>query len=153
MQINLPNVAKILEGMGYKAKFVAGKNQTSGEPYSLVEVSTGRRVDATLKETKGKVSFETWGRFPEGHNGLDAEGLKKFNNRQAAMVRGKLEAPVLAAVCQELAGGTFDLKDVDAVFRTSGRTITEARAEEEQDDTPADAAPIAPRRSGQGAKP
>lgn len=149
--VNLPNIAKILEGMGYKAKFVSGTNQTSGAGYDLVAIETGRRVDASLKLTKGKLSFECWGRFPDGHNGLDAEGLKKFNNRQAAMVRSKLEAPVLAAFCQELAGGTFDLKDVDAVFRTNGRTVTEARAEEDHDETPA-SAPVAPRRT-QGAKP
>lgn len=133
MIVNLPNIAKTLESMGYKAKYVSGRNQSSGEQYDLVEIGTGRRVDAVLKETKGKLAFEVYGRFPEGHNGLDAEGLKKFNNRQAAMVRAKIEGPVMAAVCQELAGGTFDLKDVDAVFRISGRTITEARAEEDHD--------------------
>ena len=82
---------------------------------------------------------------------MSDDELKRFNRKQAAMVRAKLEAPVLAAVAQELAGGTFDLKDVDAIFGTNSRQITEPRAEQEADqDEPEARAPLAPARSARG---
>lgn len=141
MNINPTNIVKNLETLGYKAKYVAGNNKGTGKAYNLIDISTGMRVDATLKLGENSAEFQCWGRFPEGHNGLEGDALKAHNNKLAAMTRGKLEAPVMAAYVAELTG--VDIKLLDGGFRLSNRSLTSKR----DADADVDAVPTVPKQS------
>lgn len=137
MNINPSNIVKNLETLGYKAVFKSGNNKKTGNPYNLIDISTGMRVDATLKLGENSAEFQCWGRFPEGHNGLEGDALKAHNNKLAAMTRAKLEGPVMAAYVADLTG--VDIKLLDGGFRLSNRSLGPKRDGADDD---AESAPI-----------
>ncbi len=146
MNINPTNIVSNLQKLGYKAKFVSGTNKETGAPYNLIDITTGMRVDATLKLGENTAEFQCWGRFPEGHRGLADDALKAHNNKMAAMTRAKLEGPVMAAYVAELTG--VDIALLDKGFRLSGRQLVSKRDDEpENAATGGDGVPAAPRAS------
>ena len=146
MNINPTNIVNNLQAMGYKAKFVSGTNKDTGNAYNLIDISTGMRVDATLKFGENTAEFQCWGRFPEGHRDLSGDGLKAHNNKMAAMTRAKLEGPVMAAYVAELTG--VDIALLDKGFRLSGRTLTSKRDDEPEQEADGGTVPTAPKATG-----
>lgn len=126
-----------LTSLGYDAEHITGVSlheKSSGNERNHIKISTGRRVDAVLYLDKEVPTFITYGKYPEGHQGMTPDDLKKFNTKMAMNVKARLTGPVMAALIAADAGGV-DLVALAKGFSLKARG-TDAPASDLDDDTP-----------------
>lgn len=117
------DIAAHLVSMNYGANVYHREATHEKEEISRVYLRGGSKsIDAYIDLSGNKPEFKVFASYPEGHNGLTGEDLKKFNSREAARKFSALKDGAMLATT--VAMGALDADGLEAIkqaFRVENR--------------------------------